>query len=1202
MELHYKDYYLRTIQEHNVGLKLVLGGTGLGKTFGYRQAVTEYLTSDIANKKKCIYITNRHNLIAQQVKQFRAASINCCYLKNNREIIIGLLESNEFSEIVSELEKKDFFKYDELLKNKHQRTNHIKKLVSSIGGKLELIESQKDKKSSIIKTLGNEIDFDCNELFKIFKSQMILISRNEPDLHQRLLANKFVWKLFPYVGFENNPDANILLVTIHKVLMGFFDGKKDIKIASIENKIIFLDEFDFLEQEILKILCDEPTVINPLEFVRIFYEKFKHWSKADFWNHDKKTQETREKFNEVINFIEDQAAKKGITFPQVVDFRVSNDKDEKEAPGTYLLFQTNEIITPRPFFLHEKDFSWFIQLEKTKDTVSPYQLFNILAIATNKILGVFHYYLKDVNHTSELIQTIWNQKNDNTAGRYENYINENCLYHRTKSKKGRDHEAYKDKSPYEIGFRLVRLAKRINSFDPASAELSQIELFTSPEAVIAKLADTNLVFGLSATADIHRTLKCFNVKWLERNANFIPIDDTDRKIIKTKRDEKAGKRQATVNLKLAEQLSENHPLGIICKSLHKNGAFDKANDVENSSQFRYERILKIFNSLYSAADGNKFSHLMFVTTFDDLSKILDYQSNSNNLLFANCDLRVFSCKRFYENNGRFFRIRLNGKDCSLFLLDAKDARRLEESKEFLETFKKCFNMAEKAIVITQYKSASNGINLPCFPPMGDEECDFQAIHLLEENHFWFDSGDDATKFKNFEKQALWYLWKLKDDGQIYSSDFKSCLNARDPRMHGRIDINKMNRLYKNEADEKILNSIALFHQSIGRIERRDERVGEVEVVLDAAVFRNFYDFVSSENFADMLKGREEITSSLILKVHEAVLVEGKKITVRGELGANQSFLKANDSSKQLIRDVLDEISKVNKQEYDPVVCDEIKESWLDIRDGLLKHEFHKRIDIETLGKTLSIKRDLTFETKLVNANNELFVDVANHKIYKDNLPTKKLATWNIDLIYTAVRNNPFLLKAFNDRGYKTKFESKPGVVGNIPTPYTYQAILAGAVGEAAISLILEKEGVKLNDCKSLHNQLFEVFDAKVNDRAIYFDFKNFGTSTLDKFAISLGDMKSDPDLNSMEFLNKLKAKFMILKEHHDNPIIYVLNLYSQHKRKPDFFDSNFKPVDFESQASIRIIPSILNSADLTKYSPEFESTLKALSIRETENV
>lgn len=1201
MQLDYKDYYLRTIYKRENGIKLVLGGTGLGKTHGMREAVKEYLNSDEKEKRKLIYITNRHNLITEQKREFDNAKFKCSYLKSNREIILDILKSNQFNELIENLESNGLFKYDDIYKSVGNRKSKLTKLSDSIESKIQLLNDGKQKSNTLIRAIDKELGLDCDELYKFFKNQLSLVGRNEQKLHEKLKGNKFVWKLFPYVEFENNSETNILLVTIHKVLMGFFDGKKDIKIASIENKIIFLDEFDFLEQEIMKILCSEPSIINPLEFVRIFYEKFKHWSFAEFWESTEELKNIRDKFNGVITYIDDAMREKRLNFPNVIDFRLDNKSENSERP--YMLFQTNEIITPKPFFLREKNNSWYIQEEKTADSVSPFQLFNILAIATSKILGVFHYCQRNQTLVSEIIQAIWNQKNDNFGGKYETYINENCLYHRTKTKSGKDYKAYKDKSPYEIGFRLVKLAKRSQSFDPNSAELGQVELFTSPEAVIAKLSDSNIVFALSATTDIPRTQKCFNIEWLKENATYIELEKDDFEIIKARRNIKANVRQTKVSLRIAELLKEEHPVGVILKSKFQNKDYERQNETELNAKPRYERLLRMFDTLYRGINSDKFSHLIFGTTFGDLKEIFDFKSNENHLLFIEMNRQIFDSTRFDKNNDRFYSVVLEGKQCSVLFLNSDDAKKLQESKEALENYRKCFAMRDKVFVITQYKSASNGVNLPCFANMGEFEEDFQGIHLLEPQHFWFDDSKEFSDYKNNEKQALWYLWKLKDSGQFDSGQFNLCLSARDPKASYKINISKINNLYKDKADEKILNSIALYHQAIGRIERKNERVPEVDVTLEMDVFKDFYQFVSSENSKELAEQRKDITSALILEVHEAVIREAKKREIKFELYAQKSIDVKQAHSRQIIEgEILQELAKVRDGRYDTTISQEIKEAWAEIRDALLKHDFEKRVNIETIGKTIYIKRDFTFETKYINMNKELFIDVEKMKVYREIVPHKDLTTWNLDLAYRCVNGNNLLKQLFENNGYKTSFEIRPNVVNYILTPYIYQAILSGAIGELAISLLLNYHGINLESIESLDNSLFEVIDAKIKGIPIYFDFKNYAGFTLDKFSFKPIDRCFDEELNSNEFIKKLKTKYEILSRENPNAILYIINLYSEQKRKPDFFDMNMKSVQYEKDSCIRIIPSVLSNTDINQISLDFQSSLKLISVHETANM
>jgi hypothetical protein len=121
--------------------------------------------------------------------------------------------------------------------------------------------------------------------------------------------------------------------------------------------------------------------------------------------------------------------------------------------------------------------------------------------------------------------------------------------------------------------------------------------------------------------------------------------------------------------------------------------------------------------------------------------------------------------------------------------------------------------------------------------------------------------------------------------------------------------------------------------------------------------------------------------------------------------------------------------------------------------------------------------------------------------------------------------------------------------------------------------LLNHHGVLLDGFDELDNSLFEVIDAKAKDLPIYFDFKNFAANTLDKFSYNATDRNFDTEINSKEFIQKIGAKYELLKKQSENPILYILNLHSEQKRKPDFFDENMKSVTYEKDSCIRIIPS-----------------------------
>ncbi|MEM8940319.1 MAG: hypothetical protein AAGC64_13345 [Bacteroidota bacterium] len=1091
----YKGFYSKTIEARPDlnGLKLVLGGTGLGKTYGLLETINEYVVNQPDKKHKFIYLTNRHNLITQQERKLREHyGITTTYLKSNREVILNLQKKIRLNKVIEDLDALGFFQYDEELKNKFARQTRFKKLIKSIESKTEIVEDEQKSDYNIIETIERDLNFDCSEFFNILKKQSTLICRKDKEKFEALQTEKIIWELFPYVEFENNPECNVLLVTIHKVLRGFFNGKSDIKLASIEDKIIFLDEFDFLESDILKILCNEPSIINPLEFVRIFYQEFKHWSQVDFWKSSDDLRSVQEMFEEVIQYIDESCEKFNINLIGVRDFRLA---DSENTPKSNVLFQANQIITPNPFFLKEENNSWIIiESKQPKGSINPRILFNILTISTGKIVGVFNYFKHNPNLVSEIIQKIWNQKNDNQGGVYEKYIKENMLYHRTKQRDYQDSTSYQDKSAYEIGYRLIKLLKRTNTFDPNSAELSQVELFTTPESLVAKLSDTNLVFALSATTDLPRTLRCFNLEWLKNNTPYIPLDDEDYALIKKLRDQKSEIRNTTVNLKIAQPLNEESELQKALLSLWNVNYFSD----NGSHKFLLDRASKTLNNIYEILYSNKFAHLIFLTTFKEIRNILIRDSTVDDALkaFGNSD---FNAKAIIDRTNKYYHLKWHGKSCNLIFLSADDAKKLEESKKALSKYRTAFE-ANKVIVITQYNSASNGVNLPCYDEWGNQT-DFRGLHLLEENHFWFDDEEkDFSKFKNIEKQAFWYLWKLWDYRQIDKVSFKSFLNKRAPNNSYKPHIKAFNKLYK-ETPEKILNAVSLYHQAIGRIERERQNIPEVDITLDECVFLEMYKYLTTEDFQSLIEERDKnITSALILEIQKNVMELANKKKIKEAFSKPISIQSDNQRSTDLIHRFLEIIERLKNDEYDAGNSIRIKEDWQKIREVVLKHEFRARFDIESLSETLDVERDLCFETNRLTSKKTIILNPDKLLIHK-KMPLSEAYQWDLDFIYQRISKNQIIKSYFDKSGYRTEFDSDSFGYKTFFTPYIYQAILQGAIGEKAIEALLDYNGIELNNPNDLPNEIFEIVDAKVKDCPIYIDFKNFSDSTLNKFQL-----------------------------------------------------------------------------------------------------
>src|SRR5579884_4013189 len=86
-QITYQDYYQRTIDHHQMGLKLVLGGTGLGKTSGIVGVVSNPTYQD----RKFIYCANRNHLLEEMAKDLSKKGVLFVFLRRDLEIVQRVL-------------------------------------------------------------------------------------------------------------------------------------------------------------------------------------------------------------------------------------------------------------------------------------------------------------------------------------------------------------------------------------------------------------------------------------------------------------------------------------------------------------------------------------------------------------------------------------------------------------------------------------------------------------------------------------------------------------------------------------------------------------------------------------------------------------------------------------------------------------------------------------------------------------------------------------------------------------------------------------------------------------------------------------------------------------------------------------------------------------------------------------------------------
>lgn len=1124
--------YKKTIEENQVGLKLIGGGTGIGKNYAWWKAIGNRFSLmkgcspmlDFLERTKAIYFSNRKNLISEQMAKLRKEypTIQLFHQKSTQDTILGLIKDRSIYEIAK------LFDFD---------ADSLKDIDNSIN----YIDSIKSNKNKYVQ---DDLRKRCGYLLYFFRDQFL-----DSKIKDKLKLNPLAWKIFPYMGFENCTKPSVLFMTIQKALHGFFDGDRKVNISNIENKIAAIDEFEFVEQDMLKILCEEDSISNQLEFIKMFIDSVPSWLKEDFWN-EENNKALHKGLQNCLDSISKKEKQLKLNLAQIKGFRDARKTKQ------HLLFQSSkDCVTEPNFFLHQKDHYLIIDDKPTELPATIF--FETLNSLTKTIVNS----IADSEDCDDCVKYIWNPKNDNKAGEIAKYLGGNCSYKpKFKSKKDQD-------SIYDAGFQLVKL-KKTDGIDKHYTELSQLELVCSPERIIADLCNKNLVFGLSATADMSRVVKSFDFEWLKANTPFIEWSNEDTAIVKLSRDEKAKKKPVQVNFRLAEELDSNHPLSKIVDLYKQTGFFSKEDDGDGTDELRANRALKVFNTFYKTVNSDSGTpHLAFVTSFEHAQKILDYKIQNRSSWFSSC-AGTFESSRLYEDNDKYFNLMLDGMSCAVIFLSAEDIVNLQED-EYLEQYKKSFFDKEKVFVVTQYKSASNGVNLYAFDKKMDS-VDWCGVALLEPNYFWFDKDENSRNLsRTNEKQAIWYWRKLWDSGQIDTEAFKSCLSLKGDK----IDISKMNKYYLKEVPDRIVNAVALYLQTIGRGDLRNYDLAgaiRIAVTFDKDVFTDMYRFLSDERYQRLIEKRRDVTSDFVIKMQDEIMITAEEVGLKNDLIA-QSYSKADKTAESILDSMLDEIDKVKAGKYDDKSANGVKDDWANIRKSVLRHEFNKKIFVNTLGRTIRIGKDFTMSTNLV-VNGRLCIDYDNKKIYPGNYLqlNPQVKSFSLDYAYRVINKNSLLNKYFTEKGYKTVFDLQPNCDNIILVPHVYQRILLAAVGEEALRCILESHGFETED---LPNSLFEVADLKIKNKPVYFDSKNYNKKSLECHSPTI---------------EETAAKYKILADHNASCILYVVNLWSDKVSR--FFDKDFNEVQ-ESDSCIRVIHAINGEYDI---SPVFDKSLRLL--------
>lgn len=1158
----YGMYYRRVIdqvtaQQNRSGLKLVVGPTGLGKTSAIPQVIAQYRSQD--EILRFVYTSHRHMLIGEMEKKLKEKNIPCVYLKNDENIVVDFLHLHGIADFLKRLDQFRFFEYTPV--QKHIIEQHI----VSLRQDHELLQGvRKHRDSFLYKQPKEAFERRCSEFLNVFKTGL-----SNPQLpentREQILKDAWIWKLFPYIAYLKDPDHPVLLVTIHKLLYGFFNGKNNERILSLNGNIIFLDEFDMQEKELLKFLCSSPEVQNSFEFVRLFYEEMSRLKKQgdlEILSDDSDPKiKAKQAATFIVDTLEQNCQKEGFNFPQLRHFILRPDEFEQKKIS---IFQSSVQITPRPFYLIERDTGWEI-IGRSKDgTLRGQNLINLISRTTDAILNFFSDVWADGLQAEwkNWIEKCYDQKNDNSPGRYQKIISEYGLNRRSSRIAVGAHDGDLSDSIYFQGYGLFRLLRRDDYTAPDEVRVEQKKLSITPEYILWRLCESNLVFALSATGDIRRYVNSFDITWLEKFGHYIPVDSQDKELIVALKQKKAMTRKYGVRFEVAQPLQVDHVLNKTIANLEAEQFFQKFGEEPSSIAifYRKQALSLFFSTLHWVTQKSKNrAHLVFMNSFAFIENFLKVGQNGVPESLYKGISQYIQIQNVDDNQSRSYFITFEGKECQVVFLDASKGKEMEDVP---------FSQLKEnvpVIVVTTYQTASNGVNLKWQEFSKEQktgrECDFEGIHLLEAPHYYFSGNEADTDEVDKDKVFIWQVWKLYANLQISEKQFHIALQEMDSTI--------TNELYKKSPDY-LLNQISIFYQALGRVDRQWMPMPEMEIRLATGkpgVYELFVNYLQAQGeIAKNRLYREAYTSSLILELHEQIKKQNHRMKVLNSL-RYEEINHVEQQAKTVIDRLLDMLAAVRNGEYATEDSRKAMRLWRQVREAALKQDYHYENDVELFNQKLNrserfivnFPKSFTFQTAHLQPNDALLIDWTEKTIHPSQ--TELTSTYNLNAYYRNYAQNRIVNRYFRYRNYKLAYQKTSPTI--VFTPYVLQTVLAGAIGEEVVKAILQDVGLPLLSESDYSPALFEIYDLEIIGYPIYIDAKNYSNwTTLYRFSANREDPEYDEKMNSAAFLAAAQRKWEYISNHTGDKRtkLVFINLLAGDNHPNEGWDETLKPV------------------------------------------
>jgi hypothetical protein len=383
----YLNYYQRTIDNYDHGIKRVLGPTGLGKSSSIPEVV--YNNPD----RKFIYMANRKELLEEMAARFRPGEY--VILRRDLEVVqqVLLTQQKDFEDLLT---NPHFVTY---LKQARQKTRLKSLDIVTIRRACQQVVEMTREERILPDWLAKHADAQVRIVLQAVR-WVLQITRDENEqsrVYNWLVNHPVVEALFPAIPFRRKSEVRIMLVTLHKAYYGFFDGAQMRSLTDLsadKRLVIFLDEFDFLEHDLVKLICRAPQITDPFDFVANFYRAMAYHKlpKADFPRHPK----IRRRIEKIVEIV-DGVQQRGLDYPDINQFTLEKTFAQGNPRSTTpAVFRTQHVISTNPLYINQTDRSFQLEMQRNNSRWVPATwFFNAIGTATTRIIALFKEMERD---------------------------------------------------------------------------------------------------------------------------------------------------------------------------------------------------------------------------------------------------------------------------------------------------------------------------------------------------------------------------------------------------------------------------------------------------------------------------------------------------------------------------------------------------------------------------------------------------------------------------------------------------------------------------------------------------------------------------------------------------------------------------------------------------------------------------------------